>query len=79
MALTTVQPVRRKRFFVLLGILFLAIFSAQHSWAEQWKVLGPDGGDARSLAYDPRNLDHIFLGTGTGSLFESLDAGHSWS
>ncbi len=28
MALTTVQPVRRKRFFVLLGILFLATFSA---------------------------------------------------
>ncbi|MGA8736126.1 MAG: YCF48-related protein [Terriglobales bacterium] len=57
----------------------MSILSAENSWAEKWKVLGPDGGDARSLAYDPRNLDHIFLGTGTGSVFESLDGGHSWS
>ena len=79
MALRILPPVRRQYFFVLLGILFISIFSAKHSWAEQWKVLGPDGGDARSLAYDPRNLDHLFLGTGTGSLFESLDGGSSWS
>jgi hypothetical protein len=54
------QLVHRKLFFALLGLL-----CATTLWAEQWKVLGPDGGDARSLAYDPRNLDHIFLGTGT--------------
>ena len=41
--------------------------------------MGPDGGDVRSLAYDPQNPDHIFLGTSTGTLFSSTDGGHSWS
>ncbi len=44
-----------------------------------WQVLGPDGGDARSLAYDSHNPDHMLLGTSTGQLFASNDAGHSWS
>jgi photosystem II stability/assembly factor-like uncharacterized protein len=42
-------------------------------------VLGPDGGDARSLAYDAHNPDRILLGTSTGQVFISNDAGHSWS
>ena len=44
-----------------------------------WQVVGPDGGDARSLAYDPHNPDHMLLGTSTGQLFASNDAGHSWT
>ncbi len=41
-----------------------------------WQVVGPDGGDARSLAYDARNPDHMLLGTSTGQLFVSNDGGH---
>ncbi|HEV7220708.1 MAG TPA: transcriptional regulator [Terriglobales bacterium] len=48
-------------------------------WGSQWAVLGPDGGDARSLSYDPHNPDRIFLGNSTGTLFVSEDAGHSWA
>jgi photosystem II stability/assembly factor-like uncharacterized protein len=44
-----------------------------------WQVLGPDGGDARSLAYDARNPDHILLGTSTGQMFTSNDSGRTWS
>jgi photosystem II stability/assembly factor-like uncharacterized protein len=44
-----------------------------------WQVLGPDGGDARSLAYDARNPDHILLGTSTGQMFSSNDGGRTWS
>jgi len=44
-----------------------------------WQVLGPDGGDARSLAYDAHNPDHILLGTSAGQLFVSNDAGHTWA
>ena len=44
-----------------------------------WQVLGPDGGDARSLAYDAHNPDHILLGTSTGQMFASNDAGRTWS
>ena len=47
--------------------------------ARQWTVLGPDGGDVRSLAYDPQNPDRILLGTSTGVIFVSDDAGHHWS
>jgi photosystem II stability/assembly factor-like uncharacterized protein len=45
----------------------------------QWAVLGPDGGDVRSLAYDPQEPNRVFLGTSTGVIFVSEDDGHSWS
>ncbi len=45
----------------------------------QWAVLGPDGGDVRSLAYDPHDPNRVFLGTSTGVIFVSEDGGHNWS
>ncbi len=47
--------------------------------ANQWSVLGPDGGDVRSLAYDPQNPNRVFLGTSTGVIFVSEDGGHNWT
>jgi photosystem II stability/assembly factor-like uncharacterized protein len=61
---------------LLLAILFL---STALMASGPWQVLGPDGGDARSLAYDAHNPDHVFLGTSTGQMFTSNDGGHSWS
>ena len=46
--------------------------------SHQWNVLGPDGGDVRSLAYDSNNPNRIFLGTSTGVIFVSDDNGHNW-
>ena len=63
----------------MLSFVLLALCCASAAWAGQWTALGPDGGDVRSLAYDPQNPDHIFLGTSTGTLFASTDGGHSWS
>ncbi len=65
---------RKSLLFVLLALCFVSA-----AWAGQWTALGPDGGDVRSLAYDPQNPDHIFLGTSTGTLFSSTDGGHSWT
>ncbi len=62
-----------------LLLVLLALCCASAAWAGQWTALGPDGGDVRSLAYDPQNPDHIFLGTSTGSLFSSTDGGKNWS
>src|SRR5438874_13185878 len=59
---------------IAMGTLF-----ATTLWGAQWTVLGPDGGDVRSLAYDPHNPDHILLGTSTGTIFVSQDAGRNWS
>src|SRR5437660_920141 len=63
----------------LLITLCIGMFCTSPVWAAQWTVLGPDGGDVRSLAYNPHNPDQIFLGTSTGSLFVSNDGGHNWA
>jgi photosystem II stability/assembly factor-like uncharacterized protein len=47
--------------------------------AGQWTALGPDGGDVRSFSYDPKNPDHVFIGTSTGTIFLSTNAGHDWT
>ena len=48
--------------------------------AEQpWQPVGPDGGNVRSLAIDPKNPDRIFLGTSAGNLYLSTDRGTNWS
>jgi photosystem II stability/assembly factor-like uncharacterized protein len=59
--------------------LVVAMFSVTTLWAGQWTALGPDGGDVRSLNFDPKNPDRIYLGTSTGTLFVSADGGHSWA
>ena len=63
----------------LLVLLAIAVVVPSASHAAQWSSLGPEGGDVRSLAYDPANPDHIILGTSTGVLFVSNNAGHSWT
>jgi photosystem II stability/assembly factor-like uncharacterized protein len=63
----------------LLITLAVAMLSVTTLWAGQWTALGPDGGDVRSLNFDPKNPDRIYLGTSTGSLFLSNDGGHNWS
>jgi photosystem II stability/assembly factor-like uncharacterized protein len=63
----------------LLILLLISLVSSTSLWAGQWAVLGPDGGDVRSLAYDPHNPDRIFLGTSTGVIFVSDNGGHDWS
>ena len=47
--------------------------------ASDWRLIGPEGGDVRSLAYDPANPSRILLGTSAGQMFISEDAGASWS
>ena len=59
--------------------LAIAVLSTSALWAGQWTALGPDGGDVRSLSFDPQNPDRIYLGTSTGTLFLSADGGHNWS
>ena len=59
--------------------LAIGMLSVTTLWAGQWTALGPDGGDVRSLSFDPQNPDRIYLGTSTGTLFLSADGGHNWS
>ncbi len=48
--------------------------SASHAW----NSVGPDGGDARSFAADPRDPKHLYLGTLSSWMYETKDAGKSW-
>jgi photosystem II stability/assembly factor-like uncharacterized protein len=61
----------------LVGVMLLA--AGLMCAAAPWRAIGPDGGDARSLAADPRNPDRILLGTSSSVLFVSNDGGYSWS
>jgi photosystem II stability/assembly factor-like uncharacterized protein len=59
--------------------LFLLIPAASRLPAQSaWKVVGPDGGDARAIAADPQNSSHLYLGTTNSWLYESQDEGATW-
>ncbi len=61
---------------LVLSATLLVSISAS---ASDWQLIGPEGGDVRSLAYDPSDSNHIVLGTSTGQLFVSHDGGASWA
>lgn len=43
-----------------------------------WAVLGPNGGDVRSVAIDPRDKNKIYISTMDGQIHVSLNAGKTW-
>jgi photosystem II stability/assembly factor-like uncharacterized protein len=61
--------------FVLCFVFLFSIVA----FASDWRLIGPEGGDVRSLAYDPSNPSRILLGTSAGQMFVSQDGGSSWS
>lgn len=65
----------------LRNAILLAAVLLLPAWlgAGEWTALGPDGGDVRSLAYDPHHPGHIYLGTSAGAMYVSRDNGVSWS
>lgn len=62
---------------LLFALLGLCLSTAQLH-AVQWLPFGPDGGDARRIAPDPRDPNHLFLGTGNGWIYESRNGGRNW-
>lgn len=76
---TKIQAISLRWLTAVTALSLFALISATGARAAQWPVSGPDGGDVRSLSYDPRNPDRILLGTSTSTLFLSQDGGHNWS
>jgi photosystem II stability/assembly factor-like uncharacterized protein len=63
-----------------LAILVVVCLSVDGvMFGADWVSLGPEGGDARSLAYDPANSNRIYLGTSAGELFVSSNGGERWT
>lgn len=46
--------------------------------AVSWFPKGPDGGDARTFAADPKDHLHLYLGTADGWIYQSRDGGRNW-
>jgi photosystem II stability/assembly factor-like uncharacterized protein len=61
------------------SVLCLLLLFTLTAFASDWRLIGPEGGDVRSLAYDPANPNRILLGTSAGQMFVSEDGGASWS
>ncbi|HET7104252.1 MAG TPA: hypothetical protein VFI20_09205, partial [Terracidiphilus sp.] len=64
---------------VLVALFATFLFSTVSASAQApWSAVGPDGGDARALAADPAQPDHLYLGTTNSWIYESTDGGSSW-
>ena len=68
---------RRHGFVITLVAFFLALPCSRLN-AAPWLPFGPNGGDAREFASDPKDSSHLYLGTATGWMYESHDRGRSW-
>lgn len=69
---------RRCRVFALLLPALLLLFCPAISPQSSWIPVGPPGGDARVLTSAPGQPNHLYLGTTTSWLYESLDGGGTW-
>jgi photosystem II stability/assembly factor-like uncharacterized protein len=76
---TLKQGPQRWGAWILVALALLLAGAASGADQSPWHMLGPFGGNARALAYDPSYPDHILLGSGAGAIFESLDSGLHWT
>jgi len=56
-----------------------AFLSMSASVNAQWVPAGPPGGDARSLAFDPKRPHIIYAGTSDGVLYRSDNGAETWN
>lgn len=55
------------------------LFATTVAFAAEWKLAGPYGGSATSIALDPSNSKILVAGTRNGHIFRSENAGESWA
>lgn len=58
---------------------FILLLSLAAAAQQPWIPVGPDGGDVRTLTRDPHVADRVLLTTSAGMIFESTNAGATWS
>ena len=75
----SICPVVKTSFSSLAFAVACLLFATSGLSAQQWTPTGPEGGEVRSLAYDPSHPEKVLLGTSSGQLFCSPDTGRSWS
>ncbi len=72
------KSLNRRSKLQITGVALLFALSFFRLNAADWLPFGPDGGDARSFAADPRDPAHLYLGTLTGWIYESRSGGLEW-
>jgi photosystem II stability/assembly factor-like uncharacterized protein len=72
---------RRQIFPIILCTSIIAAFSIATAFDTpvDWRIAGPFGGTATSLALDPQKPNFLLAGGMNSLLFRSEDAGESWS
>ena len=68
----------RALFFLYVVFVAAAFAETEANPRNTWISVGPDGGDVRTLSYDPANPMRILLGTSAGQIYQSLDGGRTW-
>jgi photosystem II stability/assembly factor-like uncharacterized protein len=68
----------KSKVFRFACVWFLPLLLTLPASAVSWFPLGPYGGDARSIAVDPHDSRHLYLGTATGWIYDSHDGGTNW-
>ncbi len=63
---------------LLLALFWSTAFCEAGPGTKPWVAFGPDGGDARRIAPDPRDHSHLYLGTANGWIYESRNGGAKW-
>ena len=70
---------RKLLHFFLLGVSTLGISVLPACGGViSWIPVGPNGGDARSFAVEADNPQHLYLGTTTSWIYQSMDGGSTW-
>ncbi len=64
---------------LFLSLPLLALTPGSLFAQTRWMPYGPDGGDARSFSSDPKDHNHVYLGTVSGTIYDSHDGGQSWT
>lgn len=75
----SIGSVVKTSFISMLFVMACVLLASRDLCAEQWIPTGPEGGEVRSLGYDPGHPENVFLGTSSGRLFCSSDTGRTWS
>ena len=73
-----------KRFVLPVAIGSVLVVACAALWASNeplsdWKIAGPFGGTARSIALDPEKPNVLLAGAMNSLLFRTQDAGASWN
>lgn len=72
--------------FVAAAMVFTTVFAGNIQGYEtsepdgygDWQVVGPEGGDVRVIAIDPKDKDRLYISTLDGQIHTSGDGGKTW-